>query len=305
MNRSFLVFRYDDYGKSTWTATSKQLDYAVLETFRSRAIPLVVAAIPEPLNEQPDSINLLDRYVSSGLVEVVLHGWDHKPSQVLLANSGIKGELPGLPYEEQLKRLLQGKRLLESWLNQSVTTLAPPWNRYDTTTLRACETAGIQAVTADVHGPSLYDTPVLLLPSTTSLSGLVKVIDRWEQDPRPNRLAVVCFHSYDFKEDGGNQAGLSLQQLDAVLKRVSASPGIAVVDCRTATQQLGNKLSLARLTACQNVYNLASEIWSSRVRSSFVRRIPFFYADLDSTGYETEQFYRMLARKWRLLRYLP
>ena len=286
MAKDFVVFRYDDYGSAGWTDRSIDVDRAVLDIFADRAFPLVIAVIPEPLSKQPENIQQLNRYASVGAAEIAVHGWDHNPSE-LLANEHIKSEFTGLPYDAQLQRLLKGKSYLEAWFGQPIHTFVPPWNKYDMTTLRACADAGIEALSADIYGPFDADGSVSLLPSTVWLPNLSRMIDQWESDPELDRVAVVCFHSFDIHESDSNRAVFSLRQLDDVLARIQRSSSIEVVDFRTANRQLKDVLV------------------PSRVRSRIVQTIPFFRAELDSAGYQTEHFYRSLLHRWQLLRYLP
>lgn len=305
MGKSYIIFRYDDYGKTDETQASHRVDQNVLDIFANNEFPLTVAAIPEPLSLQPENIQLLKQFVDTAGGEVALHGWDHKYNSHLFATDGIKSEFKSLSYGAQLRRILAGKEQLETWFDHPVHTMVPPWNSYDEMTLRACYAAGIQVVSADVYGPFSPEAPVLLLPTTLSLGGLTPLISRWSSDPKPGRIAVVSFHSYDLSESDSSRATNSLRELNLILARIKTLPGVTGADFRTVSLECKDILTPRRFVACQLAYRMAAEIWSSKQRKRVVNWLPFFRADLDSAGYETEQFYRALVRRWRLLRYLP
>lgn len=305
MEESYVIFRYDDYGKVDGTQVSHRVDQNVLDIFANNEFPLTVAAIPDPLSSQPESIQLLRQFVDTAGGELALHGWDHKYNLRLFATDGVKSEFKGLSYEAQLKRILAGKEQLETWFNRPAHTMVPPWNSYDETTLRASHDAGIQVVSADVYGPSSPEAPVLLLPTTLSLAGVTRLINRWSSDPKSGRIAVISFHSYDLFESDSSRATTSLRELDLILARIKTLPGVVGADFRTVSLECKDILTPRRFVACQLAYRMAAEIWSSKWRKRVVNRLPFFRADLDSAGYETEQFYRTLVRRWRLLRCLP
>jgi hypothetical protein len=126
MAKSYIIFRYDDYGKTDRSGVSQYIDQAVLDIFSEKSFPLVIAAIPKPLLLQPDRICLLKQFADTDMGEVALHGWDHGFNPYLFATDGLKSEFRGLSYDAQLQRLLASKNHLETWLDHPVHTFVPP-----------------------------------------------------------------------------------------------------------------------------------------------------------------------------------
>lgn len=145
-NNLKIVFRYDDF-----LLADNHIDSTVLSIFRKFDIPLTVGVVPFDrdgrLRCTIDTFKLskLRDDILLSKIEIALHGYRH------LRNFGC-GEFDGLPYEEQVRQISQGKRVLDSLLCCDVSTFIPPWNSYDSNTIRALENGGFKVISSALFG---------------------------------------------------------------------------------------------------------------------------------------------------------
>lgn len=122
---------------------------AMLRLFDKYDMHITCAVIPfnkqgEPLVVNNEALEYLKHLHKKGNVEIALHGYKH-------CWTGNKGELDGLPYEEQYAMLSAGKQLLDSVFNTNVVSFVPPRNWYDENTILVLEQLGFKNISACVE----------------------------------------------------------------------------------------------------------------------------------------------------------
>lgn len=267
-NKIKVIFRYDDY-----TLTNNRLDSAVLSSFLQHDIPLSLGVIPFNENGQlifaidAAKLNTLREIAGQGKIEIALHGFCHTQKY-------RSGEFGGMPYEEQILKLSQGKRALDSMLYYNVTTFIPPWNAYDENTIKALEKCGFNTISSDLFGcPSGISDKINYVPHTVdNLACLINIIEHAPSSG--NLLIVVMFHGYDFIESGDttnlSAKKISYSDLEHVLtqlKKYSTIEYLTFKDIVASNEDLSyNRMELntrsfltKKLFGYNNHYYLKSE----------------------------------------------
>ncbi len=119
-----IAFRNDDLSANS-NLTHEE---SVLNIFWKYGIKQTFAFIPNPgqnrnneVNFSPGSnpiLNALENWSKEGKIELALHGYTHQRSE------GSSGEFDGLPYDSQLERIEDGRRILDKTLNANVNIFA-------------------------------------------------------------------------------------------------------------------------------------------------------------------------------------
>lgn len=219
-----VVLRYDDYSSVTPTA----LDSAVIALAKQYHIPITIAVIPNvcsgdfhsldpetsvPLTPQKAAI--LRDAIASGIVEVALHGYTHQT--VRDPSAGGYTEFQGVDYNTQYARISAGKRMLEGAIGRQVVTFVPPWNTYDSNTLRALNALGFSVFSADQSGTTYGMGQLKSLPENASTANIVGKIQAIRQGTAAPGPLVVLMHPYEFADfypdDSGWQTLQSFEQL--------------------------------------------------------------------------------------------
>ena len=265
-----LVFRFDDYSAKSDTALEK----AILAAFRRTRTPLTVSVIPrvalvssfDPSPQQgvplpEEKIRLLREALEAGEVEVALHGFSHQTVRRKIGNAYLKpfgryhSEFIGVDEASQLKKIREGREILERELGVRAETFVPPWNGYDRTTLRALGGLGFTTFSAARRGPVDLASPLHFIPRTCDLkevkSAVMGARDSLSDDP----LVVVLFHHYDFVESDPQAGVLTLPDLDKTLEWVSQQPDLRVLTLRDASRLLPD------LGARQFYWNRNALLW--------------------------------------------
>ena len=234
-----VVFRYDDY----CAKGNVRVATALLEMFRARSlqlsvgvIPLVVAGSPhDPTQEEflplgDERTHLLRNAVNAGVVDPCLHGLTHRTHTAEWIS-----EFRGLPQEEQVERIRQGRSFLQDALNGNVSTFVPPWNSYDGATVAALESLGFERISADVYGE--IGGRIQFFPTTCTLPDLPRAIREAKKSGAERALVVVVFHQYDFVENGGPQGHLTFADFQRLLDQVTATEAVAVLSIQQAAER--------------------------------------------------------------------
>ncbi len=251
-----VVFRYDDYRAGPAQGSDQRwlVDRGVVEAFRRHQIPLTVAVIPyandvepsgrlRPLSADTRRCQFLHQAMHDGLVKVALHGYSHRYLTP-------QGEFPGLPECEQRRRLLAGKREVESSLDTKITIFVPPNNAYDATTLKLLAQAGLSILSASTTSPVSNDD-LVYLPATTQWCQLTEALTSAAQFPGPS-LIVVMLHPFDYQPEGTREQVRSrLAQLDEALDRVKKMPGIHPVSLQTVATEYPQIGRASHLVSCR------------------------------------------------------
>lgn len=133
-----IVVRLDDFHQIRIKDRGWSKTFEMLENLGVRA---TIAVIPIYKGEilSDGAVETLKELERKGW-EIAQHGYTHDQ----LTNSGgilgtwNKSEFAGVPYEEQHKRILEGKKILESFGFQ-INTFVPPWHTFDENTIKVLE----------------------------------------------------------------------------------------------------------------------------------------------------------------------
>lgn len=204
-----VVFRYDDYS----SRADSDSDFSQ-SAFQKLGVPCTVGVVPciTPVDESteaqqempltPEKMLGLRTAVQLGLAHVALHGYSHKT--MLSRADGGWTEFVGLSCESQVERITKGKHLLESLLGFPINTFIPPWNSYDSNTLRALEHLGFECISAGKYGPVIESTHLCFLPYTCGLFDLSHAIAECRSSAARNRVIVALFHPTDLGREQCN-----------------------------------------------------------------------------------------------------
>jgi hypothetical protein len=238
----FIGFRNDDLNASSNPA----LEAAVLSVFRKYHISQTFSVIPNPgglpardaeqnLRTAPILDSLL-AWHASGDISFALHGYKH------LKEPQSGGEFDGLPLEEQILRLRNGKQILDRCLRTSVTMFAPPWNQADDNTIRACKSVGITTFCGyqgktPTDGVVLVNTNAVLFhdpgyaESAHGLPSLAELLP-YARSTTDTVFLLVFYHSRrDFETPG------RLAELDSLLASIVHDTLITVLGIDAIARQ--------------------------------------------------------------------
>lgn len=144
--RVIVIFRMDDpQPRWRFNALKRGVDLFVKEE-----IPLTLGVIPYVGGKfKASEDRLFSAYMrrllitKSSLIEVALHGLTHDVRTYMKG----KSEFAGLPMEEQLKMIKEGKSILGE-IGAKVRVFIPPFDTYDNNTIEALRKAGIIVLSA-------------------------------------------------------------------------------------------------------------------------------------------------------------
>jgi predicted deacetylase len=216
-----VVFRYDDYS----SVSSTKVEKGIIDIFRRNRLTCTFGVIPfvcsgsvhetGPQDEiplLPEKIALLKEGVRSGAVDVALHGYSHQTTR-----SKAMGytEFNGVSYENQLRKIVEGKNFLDKNIGIEMTTFIPPWNSYDLNTIACLEKSGFQTISGDFTGETIASSSLKFAPSTSAIHKARRAIQlaRWNRS-NIEQLIIVLFHDYDFKEVNPEEGRVTLKEVE-------------------------------------------------------------------------------------------
>ncbi|MGD9825451.1 DUF2334 domain-containing protein [Desulfobacter sp.] len=236
-----VVFRLDDYS----ACSNTDMELRIIDAFRKNEACITLGVIPyvcagDIHDPSPQDVipltsmkgDILKSGFNDGVLDVALHGYSH---QTISAEQWT--EFSGLDYNRQVKRLANGRKLLESMIDAPISTFVPPWNRYDVNTLRALEALGFSTLSADnKRGEVTEKCKLNFLPYSSSLSGLRDAVEasRTSSDTQP--VIVVLFHEYDFKEIDEKRGSITYQEFYALLNWLKSRKYVRLLSISQATQ---------------------------------------------------------------------
>lgn len=203
--RITVVFRYDDFSSRSPTDIEDQL----LRAFIKHHVPCTFGVIPsvvyrdtedpEPQKVVPLTLEkggILKGAINADILEVALHGYSHQTHCTY--SEGGWTEFSGLDYEDQFKKIAQGKSQLEDMLDIQITTFIPPWNCYDLNTLLVLENLSFRTILAGRFGITKEHSRLKFLHSTCGLLDLRNAVKLARKINEPKPVIVVLFHAYEF-----------------------------------------------------------------------------------------------------------
>jgi len=248
-----VVFRYDDFGN----ATPIEFDRRLIEAFGSRGMSATFSVIPferrqlegEPYHAfprkvlplRPDKAELLAEAVRRGTVEAALHGYVHQE----VSPEGPWTEFATLPYEQQQRKIVEGKQSLEAVLPGPPVSFVPPFNSYDANTLKVLEEQGFRILSAGGLEVPEGRWALKFLPATCELR-LGHVRDAASEARRSGDAApivVVMCHPHDFLEINRQTGVMKLNAFGELLDWLAGQDDVRVCTLAEAVAQSGRELS--------------------------------------------------------------
>lgn len=240
-----IIFRYDDVS----SLTPVWLEKEIIKVFSAHGICLTMGVIPyvtqggyhdpewqEEVKLTSEKIEILKKAAFENKIEVALHGYNHR-TRCESQETGLHSEFKGMVYEEQGRKIRKGKALLETELESKVETFIPPWNSYDSNTLRALIAEGIRNISANRYGPLLEwgeEMALQYIPVTIELHDIRKAVSKARKLLSTGATIVVLLHPYDFKESGDDRGRLSIDELGEVLTWLRSEPDLTLVSVSRA-----------------------------------------------------------------------
>jgi len=232
-SKPVVVFRYDDFSSKS----PAEIDEHLIRVFQQRGLQCTFAVIPyvasgdaldpdqtgvDPL--APEKAELLKKGIESGAVEVALHGYSHRT-----LHPTDYTEFAGLALEEQRNRIAEGKAFLEERLGVEMATFVPPFNSYDSNTLRALETEGFSCISSALYNDADGATSIRFLPSTCGPDQLRDVVKQARTFVDPQPVIVCMLHPYSFMESGSEEATITTSVFDALLGWCSSQKDVSIL----------------------------------------------------------------------------
>lgn len=235
-----MVFRFDDYSALSSTET----ELRIIDEFRKiggvvtfGVIPFVCDGDihdPSPMTLVPlpsEKGDILKRGLEAGVLDIALHGYAHQTN-----DPGRMKEFSGLDYAAQLQKMARGKQFLEAMTDRAVIAFVPPWNQYDSNTLKALARAGFATLSADVHGDMPEGANLTFLPATSSLNRLQDSVLDARASSNPAPLIVILFHAYDFKEIDQRRGKVTYQEFSSLLAWLKSQEDIRLLSIDRAAE---------------------------------------------------------------------
>lgn len=206
-DRVRVLLRYDDYTRDSSAVVERRL-LAGLERlgapvlvgvvpFADMPYPELSAALPSlQANLGPEKLALLQELRARSNAEIALHGFSHRTNFMI---NRQPSEFAGLGLDRQRQLLVLGRAALEQAFGSSIRVFIPPYNTFDSTTLRAMEQTGFTVLSAGGTPPN-GGLSLTYVPGTVYPQQMRRAIEAALQRDSGARLIVVVMHPYDFVE---------------------------------------------------------------------------------------------------------
>jgi peptidoglycan/xylan/chitin deacetylase (PgdA/CDA1 family) len=257
---SKIILRIDDYGLDN-ASFYKDLTAVI----NKNNCPLTISVVPfrhENSGYLQITDSLLDQLKvfckSNSQIEIALHGYAHQNTM----KSGGSGEFVSLSYPEQLTKINEGKKLLESKLGTQIVTFVPPWNSFNAITTNALEKAGFKLISASSYslfGSSEINTKIKYLPCTVSMVHLMNDATSLDRLVKlsGNNIVVILFHATDFIENQNFYANksnlylksgrkINLAEFDSFLQKLNKTPQVRFLNFKQILKDPSEDLSYRR-----------------------------------------------------------
>ncbi len=203
-----IFFRYDDFSNNSNLKAESELFKAI----QSKKAGIIVGVIPykdlkHPADKESfkgiqilskDKSALLKKFHGLGIVDVAIHGFNHRDNNLLNYNS----EFAGLPGKKQAQLLSIVKKEIEKELGFSVTAFVPPFNSFDTNTVSALEKEGYTLLSAGINAEIMSINSLKYLPGGPYPFKLRSVVKSAINKKQYDALIVCSMHPYDLKGFG-------------------------------------------------------------------------------------------------------
>jgi peptidoglycan/xylan/chitin deacetylase (PgdA/CDA1 family) len=262
--RITIVFRYDDYSSRSATDLERHL----IAAFQKHGVCCTFGIIPfvkeNYLDVQPQAgiplttakAEMARNAIKAGTMDPAQHGYSHQTLQS--QPGGWHTSYAGLDYDSQLYKISTGKVFLDEMLHTKITTFIPPFNSYDTNTLRALEKLDFQCLSANLFGETATTT-LKILPATCTLAQIRQVIHYARKVIDYHPMICVLLHQNEFvgventigKEKIAHK--ISLQEFDDLLSWITSQNDLRV---RSISQLLEENIDLSMERFRNNQYYL-------------------------------------------------
>ncbi len=217
-----LVFRYDDFSYNI------NIEKYIINVFNKNNLPITFGIVPGGGHLNKSDIDVLKNTDKKKEVEIALHGFAHKHSELFGS------------YSEQYKLLKKGKKILERNFNSNVITFIPPYNSYSQNTIKVLNALKFKVISSDKRGP-FNDSRLIFLPSTSKLGSLRQDIATARNLKLNNCIIVVLFHHFDFFEANKTSGKITRKDFDNLIEWVSEQNDIEVKTIGQASNLIFDK----------------------------------------------------------------
>lgn len=228
-----IVFRYDDF-----KLNDTMFNDSLLSVFAKNNIPINLGIIPFDENDNlilSDSlqINKLKIGVKNKSIDFLLHGFNHQEC------SKGNSEFKGLRFSEQYERVFWGKHFVDSLFDISIKTFIPPWNTYDSATLKVLDSLEFVCISANKWG-DCSSSKIKYLPYT--YEGFYNIGEFIKLNKDSRAIIVILFHQYSFKPYYASYPvqKITFQKLDSLLSWINTNK----IECSTFSEILENTSDL-------------------------------------------------------------
>lgn len=203
MGKIYICLRYDDFGLK-----KEALDYdrQLVKMADETNTKITVSIVPRSENCKKNRDFLFDnafyRAVSSGKLEIAVHGYKHGRSfaEKLLR---IRGEFGGKPYFMQEHDIKDG---LSRWKNDlklpDTAVFVPPYNVYDENTVKILSKNGFSVISDGIGCDSTFknalsDAGIVRVPFTCGIEASEEIAKSLI-DTDGEYMIVALFHHYNY-----------------------------------------------------------------------------------------------------------
>ena len=263
MNKIKIVFRLDDPS----AISPIEIENNLIDILCKHEVTFTFAIIPnvtlgnfrESISSgnallPKDKIQLFKKGADSNVIDIALHGFEHK---TISKNGDSHTEFRGDDLGNQIKKIREGKKILEDQIGLPITTFIPPWNTYDENTINALRENNITCISSNRYQPAGNKNSISYLPITIELPDLKSAVEITRKADTPDPVIIVLLHPYDFTESGDDRAKYGCNDVDKLLSWVGAQQDLEV-------------RSISQLTKKNNEYDYTRYIWN---KASFLENI--------------------------------
>ncbi len=179
----------------------------------------------------------LREWAAAGVIEPALHGCYHQNNGL---HPGSPAEFAGLAADEQLRRIREGRKLLEDALQTSVHIFIPPFNRFDGQTLRILEGEGFTHLSASLFDDAVFTgSPMRFVPHTCNVLQVETTVAILERLGIQDAVVVPLLHPADFLEVNPERGRYSLDRLATLLHALKARQDVRFLRLADTGQRFG------------------------------------------------------------------
>lgn len=230
-----VYFRFDDPSE----ISDHELEKRILDLFVKYESKICFAIIPfkKKWQDKSDTLWTLTEQTAhhmiqgaiNGTIEIAQHGYAHVNN--LKTKPGPPSEFTELDYDLQKGRILEGKKHLSALFSQPITGFVPPFNSYDSNTVKALTENSFEYLSAGWEHPHLDSKiqNISILPRTCNLQSLGGALKEAEKYKKLSPVIGVVLHHDEFEEHihsnspDNRKPFTNLKQLEQLLKNIKNS----------------------------------------------------------------------------------